>query len=48
MAMPQVSNNNNLQGIKFDEIIKLVKNGAIGKLMQIESSDGDIIEIIVE
>lgn len=48
MAMPQVSNNNNLQGIKFDEVIKLVQNGAIGKLMQIESSDGDIIEIVVE
>ena len=48
MAMPQVSNNNNLQGIKFDEVIKLVQNGAIGKLMQIESSDGDIVEIVVE
>lgn len=48
MSMPQVSNNNNLQGIKFDEVIKLVQNGAIGKLMQIESSDGDIIEIVVE
>lgn len=48
MAMPQVSNNNNLRGIKFDEVIKLVQNGAIGKLMQIESSDGDIVEIVVE
>ena len=37
-----------LQGIDFEQILVLVKEGAIGKLIDIESSDGDKVEVWVE
>lgn len=37
-----------LSGIDFEQILSLVKEGAIGKLVDIESKDGDKIEIWVE
>lgn len=39
---------NTLQGIDFEQIISLVKNGVMGKLVEIESSDGDKVEVWVE
>lgn len=37
-----------LNGIDFNEIAELVKNGAEGKLIDIESDNGEKVEIIVE
>lgn len=37
-----------LKNIDFDQIITLVNAGAIGKLVEIKSSDGDIVEVWVE
>lgn len=37
-----------LHGVDFEQIVSLVKEGAIGKLVEIESKDGDIVEIWVE
>lgn len=37
-----------LSGINFDQILSLVQEGVIGKLVEIESKDGDIVEIWVE
>lgn len=37
-----------LSEIDFEQILALVKEGAIGKLVDIESSDGDKVEIWVE
>lgn len=37
-----------MRGIDFDKIIALVERGAIGKLVEVESSDGDIVEVVVE
>lgn len=48
MEMPQISNNENLKGIDFDKIMDLVDKGLVGKLIEVESADGDIIEIEVE
>ena len=39
---------NLLVGIDFSQILPLVKEGAIGKLVDIEGNDGDKIEILVE
>ena len=39
---------NLLDGIDFSQILPLVKEGAIGKLVDIDGSDGDKIEIWVE
>ena len=46
--IPQVTNNENLQNIDFEQIIALVESGVIGKLVEIESADGDIISVVVE
>ena len=37
-----------LQDVDFNEIISLVEQGVVGKIMDIESADGDIVSIIVE
>lgn len=48
MSMPQVNGKEALQGIDFEQIMKLVDQGLAGKLIEIESADGDHIEIFVE
>ena len=40
--------NSDLQGIDFSEIAELIKNGAEGKIVDVESDNGEKIEIIVE
>ena len=37
-----------LNGIDFEQILALVKEGTIGKIVDIESADGDKVEIWVE
>lgn len=48
MKMPQISGNEALQNIDFEQIIRLVESGVIGKLVEVESADGDTVEIVVE
>lgn len=48
MKMPQVSGNDALKDIDFSQVLALVDRGLIGKLVEVESSDGDIVEITVE
>ena len=48
MEMPQVSGNNALKDIDWTQIIALVRHGAMGNLVEIESADGDIVCIFVE
>lgn len=40
--------NPSLKGIDFKKIIELVEQGALGKLVEVESAGGDIVEIYVE
>ena len=40
--------NDKLKEIDFKQIITLVEQGVIGKLVEIESADGDTIYITVE
>jgi transcriptional regulator with XRE-family HTH domain len=48
MKMPQVSGNDALKDIDFGQLIYMVESGLIGKLVEVESADGDIIEVVVE
>ena len=48
MNMPEVNSKVDLKGIDFEQILTLVDQGVIGKLVEVESSDGDLVEIFVE
>lgn len=48
MKIPQISNMNQLSNLDFNQIISLVERGVIGKLVEIESQEGDIVNIVVE
>jgi hypothetical protein len=37
-----------MQGIDITEILELIKNGAEGKIVEVESDNGDIVEVYVE
>ena len=48
MEMPQVSGNDALQDINWAQVMELVRHGAMGNLIEVESADGDIVRIFVE
>ena len=47
---PNVVGGNKMKDVNIDwkSIMLMIENGVIGKLMEIESSDGDTVEIVVE
>ena len=48
IEIPEVSGKVNLKNIDFNKILELVKKGAVGNLVEVESSDGDTVKIFVE
>jgi len=48
MEMPQVSGNDALRHIDWNQIMVMISQGVIGNLVEVESSDGDIVRIFVE
>ncbi len=48
LSMTQLSGNGALKNIDLEKILALVNQGAIGNLMEIESDDGDVVQIFVE
>ena len=48
MEMPQVSGNDALKDIDWAQVMELVRHGAVGNLIEVESADGDIVRIFVE
>lgn len=48
LNMPQISGNEALKGIDFTQLVAMVDKGLIGKLVEIESADGDTVEVVVE
>lgn len=48
MDMPQVSGNDALKNIDWKQIMELVRYGATGNLVEIESADGDTVRVFVE
>ncbi len=45
---PQISGNKSLQDIDFTQIVEMAEKGVLGKLLEVQSSDGDNVEIVVE
>ena len=48
MSMPEVVNNEAIKGVDFSKIIDLVDQGLVGKMVEVDSADGDHVEIVVE
>lgn len=48
IGMPQISGNTSLQKIDWAQIMELVRQGAMGNLVEVESSDGDTVRVYVE
>ena len=48
MEMPQVSGNDALKDIDWAQVMELVRHGAMGNLIEVDSADGDIVRIFVE
>ena len=46
MSLPQVGDS--LKGIDVAQLLCMVEAGAVGKFVEVESSDGDTVEIFVE
>ena len=48
VGISQLSNNDTLKNIDLGKILNMVKQGAIGNLIDIESADGNTVQIFVE
>ena len=48
MGLPSINGKDSLKNIDFNQIFMLIDAGVIGKLIEVESADGDIISITVE
>ena len=48
IVFPQVNNKDVLSKIDFKQLFALIEQGVVGKLIDIESADGDFVEIWVE
>ncbi len=48
MQLPQISGNEALQGVDLAQILQMAEAGMIGTLVEVESADGDIVNICVE
>lgn len=48
LNMSQVSGNEALKNIDLNRIMDMVRQGAIGNIVEVESADGDTVQIFVE
>ena len=48
MNMPQVNGKDVLKGIDLNQVLMMVDQGVMGKIIEVESADGDLVEIFVE
>ena len=48
MEMPQINGVDALQGVDMNKILRLVREGLVGNLVEVDSADGDKIRIFVE
>lgn len=48
MDMPQINGVDALRGVDLAQILRLVEQGAAGNLLEVETSDGDVVRIFVE
>ena len=48
MELPNINGKNSLKNIDFNQVFMLINAGVIGKLVEVESADGDTVSISVE
>lgn len=48
MKIPEVAGNDVLKHLDIEQILLMVEKGVIGKLVEVESANGDVVEIVVE
>jgi len=48
MEMPQISCGDALKDIDWKQIMELVRHGAMGNLVEVESADGDTVRVFAE
>ena len=48
MKLPQITQNEALRDLNIESILKLVDSGAIGQIVEVDSSDGDRVRVVVE
>ena len=48
ISLAEVNGNDSLKNINLEQIFHLVNQGVIGKLVEVESAEGDIVEVFVE
>ncbi|MCI8553676.1 MAG: helix-turn-helix transcriptional regulator [Clostridiales bacterium] len=48
MKLPDIEGSDVLQQIDIGQIVELVEKGLIGKLVEVESEQGDTVEVVVE
>lgn len=48
MGMPEINGSDALKNIDWKQILELVRHGAVGNLVEVESADGDVVRIFVE
>ena len=48
LDLPQVSGNGALKNPDLEQIVNMVRHGAMGNLLEVESGDGDTVRIFVE
>lgn len=46
--MLKINGKDLLNGIDIEQLIRLAESGVLGKLVEIESADGDLVEVFVE
>jgi len=48
MQMPEISGNDALKNIDFNAILLAAERGVIGKLVEVKSAQGDIVDVVIE
>lgn len=48
LAFPQINGKDVLSTIDFQQVFQLVEQGVVGKIVEMESADGDLVEVWVE
>jgi transcriptional regulator with XRE-family HTH domain len=43
-----IEGSKSLEGIDWKQVMEMIKSGAIGNLVEVESGDGDVVQIFVE
>ena len=48
MEMPQINGTDALKGVDLNKVLRLVREGLVGNLVEVDSADGDKVRIFVE